>query len=56
MRDGGLEPLGEVAQEEDRALQDPDQEQGSAVLVPVDLRRQAIHAFLQRRGVDESSP
>jgi hypothetical protein len=51
----GLQPLREIAQEEDGSLQNPHEQQRPTVLIPVDLRREAADPLLQRGGVDESS-
>ena len=56
-RDGGLlELLGEVAEEEDGALEDPDEQRRPAGLVAVDLRGEPGDSLLQGRLVDQRSP
>src|SRR6266542_3369593 len=54
-RYGRFEPLGEIAEEEDRALEDAHEEQGPTVLVPVHFRGDPGHPFLQGVGVDQGA-
>src|SRR5437870_7312296 len=50
---GGPQLFGEVAEEEDGTLQDPDEQDRTPVLVAVDLRSEAGNALFESPGVDQ---
>ena len=55
-RDGSLlELLGEIAKEEDRSLQDPDQKNRTAFLISLDLRREARDSIFERFRIDQGA-
>jgi hypothetical protein len=50
-----LQPLGQIAEEEDRSLEDSDEQRRTPLLVPVELAREALDPVAQRRRVDQGA-